>query len=154
MNRPIGAVLAGALLALAGCGSSDDGGGEPVVVDSLESNAPLTLTLSGDDAAGRCMAPSAEVLRGAAFAFAGEVRSVADGTATLTADRWYAGGPTDVVEVDAPSQSLQDLIGAASFEEGERFLVAADERGELLVCGYTAPYDDTLAALYAQAFGG
>ncbi len=36
MNRLLGAVLAGALLALAGCSSSDDGGGEPVVVDSLD----------------------------------------------------------------------------------------------------------------------
>jgi carbamoyl-phosphate synthase large subunit len=89
--------------------------------------------------------------RGAVFV---SVRDSADGTATLTADTWYAGGPSVVVEVDAPSQSLQDLIGAASFEEGERFLVAADAGGALLVCGYTAPYDETLAALYAEAFGG
>ena len=153
MNRLLGVVLAGVLLALAGCSSSDDGGDGPLVVDSLTSSSTQTLTLP-DGAAGRCMAPSAEVLGGATTAFDGEVTSVADGTATLTVDTWYAGSPTDVVEVDAPSQSLQDLIGAASFEEGERFLVAADERGDLLVCGYTAPYDETLAALYAEAFGG
>ena len=153
MNRRIGVVVAGALLALAGCSSSDDGGGEPLVVDSLTSSSTQTLILP-DAAAGRCMAPSAEVLGEATTAFDGEVTSVEGGTATLDVSDWYAGAPTDVVQVKAPSQSLQDLIGAAAFEVGERFLVAANERGELLVCGYTAPYDEGLAALYSEAFGG
>lgn len=151
MNRRIGVVLAGALLALAGCSSSDD----TATTDSNDSEPTVTrLTVSQAGAAGRCTAPSAAVLGQATTAFNGEVTSVEGGIATLDPDEWFAGDRTDVVEVDAPSQSLQDLIGAADFEEGEQFLVAADERGELLVCGYTAAYDEQLAALYAEAFGG
>ncbi|MGI8645643.1 MAG: hypothetical protein ACR2JD_04925 [Nocardioides sp.] len=152
MMRGTGLVVAAAMLVLAGCGGADDDG----ATEKSRDAEPTVTSLSVPDTATatRCAAPSAAVLGAAATAFDGQVTAVDGDTATLAVDEWYAGDPTDVVEVEAPSESLQDLIGAAAFEEGERFLVAADERGVLLVCGYTAAYDDRLAALYAESFGG
>ena len=110
------------------------------------------LTLSGDGA-GRCMVPSPEVLGGAAYAVDAEVTAVEDGRATLAPTAWYAGEETDEVEVAAGSADLAALIGAPQFEEGQRYLVAADGAGKVMVCGFSGPYDERLADLYAEAFG-
>jgi hypothetical protein len=47
---------------------------------------------------------------------------------------------------------MQALVGAADFKAGQRYLVSAND-GFVTVCGFTAPYSDDLAALYAEAFG-
>lgn len=117
--------------------------------------APTVTELSAAGAgAGRCMVPTAEVLSGAAFALDAEVTAVADGRATLAPTTWYAGEQTDVVEVAAGSADLEALIGAPRFEEGQRYLVAADGQGRVLACGYSGPRTARLAALYAEAFPG
>lgn len=110
------------------------------------------LTLSGDGA-GRCMVPSPDVLGGAAYAVDAEVTAVEDGTATLAPTAWYAGEETDEVEVAAGSADLAALIGAPQFEAGQRYLVAANDEGKVMVCGFSGPYDQELADLYAEAFG-
>jgi hypothetical protein len=100
------------------------------------------------------MVPSPDVLGGAAaHAVDAEVTAVEAGTATLDPTAWYAGEETDVVEVDAGSADLEALIGAPRFEEGQRYLVAANEEGEVMVCGFSGPWSDQLADLYAEAFG-
>jgi hypothetical protein len=43
---------------------------------------------------------------------------------------------------------------AVSFSEGGRYLVAANDEGELMVCGFSDRYSDSLAALYGEAFTG
>ena len=118
-------------------------GSEPTVTE---------LRLSGDGA-GRCMVPSPDVLGGAAYAVDAEVTAVEGGTATLAPTAWYAGEETDEVEVAAGSADLAALIGAPQFEEGQRYLVAANEAGQVMVCGFSGPYDQQLADLYAEAFG-
>jgi hypothetical protein len=99
----------------------------------------------------RCMVPSADVLGRATYAADAEVSVVENGTATLEPSTWYAGDGT-VLEVDAGSADLEALIGAPRFAEGQRYLVAADEQGQVMVCGFSGPYDDRLAQLYAEAF--
>ena len=47
---------------------------------------------------------------------------------------------------------MQALVQAADFQTGQRYLVSAND-GFVTVCGFTAPYSDDLAALYAEAFG-
>jgi len=137
MMRGTGLVAA-AMLVLTGCGGPDDDG---ATEKSRDAEPTVTsLTVPDPATATRCATPSVAVLGEATTAFDGQVTAVDGDKATL--------------EVDAPSESLQDLIGAASFEEGERYLVAAADGGKLLVCGYTAAYDDRMAALYAEAFGG
>jgi len=115
---------------------------------------PSTTELSAPDASAydaRCMVPNAEVLAQQSLAFDGTVTALADGVVTLTPSTWYAGGPTDVVEVEAPPAELQDLLQAVDFEVGGRYLVSASD-GRVTVCGFSAPYSTELAALYDQAF--
>ncbi|MEJ7794324.1 MAG: hypothetical protein WKF50_02145 [Nocardioides sp.] len=128
-------------------------GGDPSVADpSVADPAVTELTMPGATA-GRCMIPNAELLSGAAYAVDAEAVSVADGVVTLEASEWFAGDPTDEVEVDQSSADMQALIGATSFEEGQRYLVAGTGTGQVMVCGFSGPYTAELAALYSQAFG-
>ncbi len=120
-------------------------------------SAPATPTvteLTAGTTPARCMVPSAELLAGKPVAFDGTVDSVAGDTVTLTPTHWYAGGPTDLVRVQAPSEQLQQLLAAVAFEEDGRYLVAADEDGSVMVCGFSGPWTERLAALYAEAFPG
>lgn len=130
-------------------GNADDA---PPVAD-----APglITTALSAPDPAraGRCMVPSAGVLATKPVAFDGTVQSVEDGMVTLAPTRWYAGEPTARVTVEGPSDHLRSLVVSLDFEEGGRYLVAASEDGDVMVCGFSAPYSEDLAAMYADAFG-
>ncbi len=69
----------------------------------------------------------------------------------LQVDQWYAGEPTDSVEVTAPPATLDRLLQSVHFQEGQRYLVAASG-GQVMVCGMTAPYSEDLAKVYSQAF--
>ena len=118
--------------------------GEPTVV---------TLSLPDQAAAGRCMTPTPESLGRAEVAFDGEVADVTGSTVTLVPTRIYAGGPADNVRVAQASRSRQSLILGVRFEEGGRYLVAANS-GEVMVCGFSGAYDRERADLYAEAFAG
>jgi hypothetical protein len=130
---------------------------QPLTTVPLEEAAPapdtLELALSDASAAGRCMTPTPATLGRAEVAFDGEVASVSDGRVVLRPTQFYAGGPADQVEVAQASQSRQDLILGVRFEEGSRYLVAANG-GDVMVCGFSGGYDEELADLYAQAFAG
>ncbi|GAB2451336.1 hypothetical protein GCM10027062_35340 [Nocardioides hungaricus] len=149
-------VAAAAVLIIAGVGLfallnvGDDPAAPPPAADDT---TVTELTAPGADAyAARCMVPSAEVLSGQGVAFDGTVTTIADGVVTLDVGKWYAGGPTDLVRVRAPSEDMQKLLAAVSFREGKRYLVSASD-GRVTVCGFSAPYSDDLVALYQQAFG-
>jgi hypothetical protein len=125
---------------------SDPGTSEPTVTE---------LTAPGAEAyTARCAPPSAQLLSTAPVAFDGTVESISDGLVTITPTHWYAGDPTDVVTVEAPSADIQKLLMAVRFEDGGRYLVAANDEGALLVCGFSARYSGSLAALYGNAFAG
>lgn len=130
---------------------------QPLTTVPLEEAAPapdtLELALSDASAAGRCMTPTPATLGRAEVAFDGEVASVSDGRVVLRPTQFYAGGPADQVEVAQASQSRQDLILGVRFEEGSRYLLAANG-GDVMVCGFSGGYDEELADLYAQAFAG
>lgn len=149
-------VAAAAVLLIAGAGAFAlvDRGDDPAVPTAGESADPTvtTLTLPGG-APARCMVPSAEALSGAAYAVDAEVVAVTGGVATLEPSQWYAGDATDQVEVDAGSADLQALIGAPEFEDGQRYLVAGTDDGQVMVCGFSGPWTDDLAGLYSEAFG-
>jgi hypothetical protein len=121
--------------------------------DASQSEAAPTVTsLDAPTAApGRCMVITADLLRNQTLAFDGSVTGIAGGVATLEVTTWYAGGDTDVVEVNAPAADLTRVIGAPQFEVGERYLVAATDE-KVAVCGMSATYSEELAALYAEAF--
>jgi hypothetical protein len=147
-------VLLLALSGLGACGSDEaaEPDSEPTqeTTTSTESGGTLALTADGS-VAGKCAVPSAETLATFDTAFQGTVTSMADGTATLAVDEWYAGDEASTVTVEAPSQALEDLLMAVDFQEGSTYLVSAtDDR--VTLCGFTAETTPELEALYAEAF--
>jgi hypothetical protein len=146
------AAAAVALIAAAGGFAvlSRDSDPEPPPTAAEPTVTELTMP---ETSSGRCMVPSAEVLKGAAYAFDGTVIAIENDTATLEVDLWYAGDETDQVDVDQSGSDLSSLILAPVFEEGQRFLVAGTQDGSVIVCGFSAPYSADLADLYAEAFG-
>lgn len=143
------AVVLIAGVALFGLTRHDDQGGR---VPSADKPTVATLGVPGPAAyQARCMVPTADRLAEQSVAFAGTVQSVTDGVVTLAPTRFYAGDPTDLVELRAPEPDLDKLIGALDFKEGGRYLVSASG-GQVTVCGFSAPYSQQLAGLYAQAF--
>lgn len=120
---------------------------------TAEAEATVTELQAPAPRAARCMVPNAEVLGRQPTAFDGTVEEVRDGQVTLAPTRWYAGGPTDLVTVDAPEDRFRPLISAVGFEPGGRYLVAASADGTVMVCGFSGRYDAQRARLYAEAFG-
>lgn len=150
------AAAAVVLIAAAGAFALVDRGGDPGVptAGSGSTSDPTVteLTMPGSST-GRCMVPNAGTLSGAAYAVDAEVVAVVDGVVTLDATEWYAGEPTDQVAVDQSSSDMQMLVGATEFEEGQRYLIAATETDQVMVCGFSGSYTEDLAALYTEAFG-
>jgi hypothetical protein len=149
----LGGAAAAAVLAVAGFAVMGPGGDAPGTPPAA---APVvTWTTVGAPAAtdARCMVPSAETLRTAELAVDATVTGVDGSQVTLTVDRWYAGTPTDELVVTSPPEALRQLIEAPELEVGQRYLLAANG-GQLVVCGFSGPYDADRAALYAEAFGG
>jgi hypothetical protein len=153
-------VAAAAAVIIAGAGIfaivNGTGGGDPAPpAAGPEPSASVTALAAPDAAAyeARCMVPTAEVLSRAEVAFDGTVESISGGLVTLAPTHWYAGGPTDLVTVEAPSEEIGKLLVAVDFEDGGRYLVAASDDGQVMVCGFSAAYSEGLAATYAEAFG-
>lgn len=146
------------LIAAAGLLTIVDRSGDPAVptAGGSPSTTDLSvteLTMAGDDSTSRCIIPNAELLSGAAYAVDAEAVSIDDGIVTLEPTEWFAGDPTDLVEVAQSDANMQTLVGATKFEEGQRYLVAGNDNGVVMVCGFSGPYSEELAALYSQAFG-
>jgi hypothetical protein len=129
-------------------------GGDSDIPPTASEQPTVTRLQAPTQTAAKCMVPSAEILADSAeIALDGTVISVEGDQVTIDATHWYAGDATDQVVVTAAGADMQALIGAVDLQEGERYLVAGTSDGQLMVCGFSAPYDDGLAAMYAAAFG-
>jgi hypothetical protein len=147
-------VAAAATLVIVGVGAFAILGSEdqPTASPPPESPDATVLRLSAPTSTqSRCAMVTVERLAVAETAFEGTVTSLDDRAVTLRVDRWYRGGDADLVEVSAPQQHLLALVQSVTFEKGGRYLVTATD-GAVSVCGFSAPYSDDLAALYAEAF--
>jgi hypothetical protein len=143
------------LVLLLTCATACADGGASDDADSDSGAAPATVTtlaMPEPAAAAKCMVVTADLLGRQDLAVDGVVTSIEDGVATVEVTRWYAGEETDVVEVEAPDADLTALIGAVSFEQEQRYLVAGND-GTVAPCGMSAPYSGELAAMYEEAFG-
>jgi hypothetical protein len=124
--------------------------------DPGESSAPSVTDLVATDPgdAGRCRPPesSPEVVSSQTTVVDGTVESISGRTVTIAPTTFYAGRPTDVVVVQAPGPDMEALLSAVSFEEGKRYLVAATD-GRVTLCGFSAEWSQSLADVYATAFG-
>ncbi len=151
---------AAALLILGGAGfvlldGDPDAGDTPVAGAPGEPTTTASTTrLTAPAARGtaRCLQPSPETLRGRDLAVDATATEVTGDRVTLVPNEFYAGEPTDRVVVQASPAELSALVGAVQFEPGERYLVSATG-GQVSVCGFSAPWSQRLADLYAQAFG-
>lgn len=153
-------VAAAAAVIIAGVGifavaNLDDDSSAPPASDGSLPEQTVTELTAPDAAAydAKCMVPNAEILGQQTIAFDGTVAAIEGSLVTLTPTTWYAGDPTDLVEVEAPSAELRQLLSAVAFEDGGRYLVSATD-GRVTLCGFSAPYSEDLAALYSQAFAG
>lgn len=136
--------------------------GPPRVVDSSgqpadTGDAPTITELSVPDAApsARCLTPQAapQVVAAQDLVVDAVVESISGGIVTLTPTRFYAGEETDLVTVTEPSGDLQLLLTGVDFTEGGRYLVSASD-GQVTLCGFSAQYSSSLAAVYDEAFSG
>ncbi|MQW74617.1 hypothetical protein GHK92_01910 [Nocardioides sp. dk4132] len=152
-------VAAAALVVIGGAGAfvlinDEDEAGVPVAQESIEptdETAPVTtLAASAPDA--RCGVPTAAMLAQQQVAFEGTVQEVADDVVVLVPSLFYAGKPSELVEVQGPPQELSGLLQAVPFEEGERYLVSASD-GRVSLCGLSGPVSQNLQELYVAAFG-
>jgi hypothetical protein len=151
-------VAAAAVLVIAGVGAftvlNRDGSHQvPGASAPPVAKTVFKLQAKPPGAAAMCMRVAPDTLANMQVAFDGTVTSISDSTVTLDVSHWYRGGDgADQVTVTAPPSDLHILLGAVSFETGQRYLVTA-YGGNVTVCGFTAPYSDQLAAMYQQAFG-
>lgn len=121
--------------------------------EPTEPTEPTVLELSAQPpTTAKCAAVSPELLGLQETAFDGTVTSMTDGVVTLEVGQWYRGGDTDLVTVQAPPAEMTALIAAVQFEQGQRYLVAAND-GFVTACAMSAPWSEELAALYAAAYG-
>lgn len=114
-------------------------------------SGPTVTRLEVGAEPGRCMRPTAEAIARQPLALEATVVGIDDGLAVLEPVRFFAGRATDRVEVAAPTQGQQALLGSVALEEGGRYLVAAAD-GRVLGCGLSGPAEPELAELYAEAF--
>ncbi len=97
------------------------------------------------------MVPTARVLAGQDVAFEGRVTAMTEDVVTLETDRWFAGEPTEVVEVKAVDPTLEKLILGPEFRTGSTYLVSATG-DRVSLCGLSAAASPRLLSLYEQAF--
>lgn len=149
-------VAAAVVLAFAGAAvvASIGGGADPTdVADPIDSETPpMELSLGDGATMASCLPFDVTFLAGMSPAFAGTATAVDDGTATLSVDRWYAGGDNDTVVLQSPNSSPA-LIAGFEFAVGERYLITAAE-GNVNFCGYSGPATQELTAAFDAAFGG
>lgn len=145
---------AAAMVAIAGFSLMAQRVETPSEPSSVAAPEPSSTTVAAPAAVpGRCLPPGAEVLAGAELAVDATVTEVAGDQVTLTVHQWFAGSPTDELVVTAVPASLQELIGAPDLQQGQRYLLAANG-GQLMVCGFSGPFDSERSTLYSTAFGG
>jgi len=113
----------------------------------------VQLALGHSNATESCLPFSVGALRDKPTAFSGTVTAVEGGTVRLKVDRWYRGGESQEVLLKAPTADDVALVGAVTFEQGQRYLVTASE-GVVSSCGYTGPWSAQYEAAVQDAFKG
>lgn len=117
---------------------------------AAESDPALELAAGEGDQMMSCLAFDPERLAEMPVAFEGTATAVDGDRVTLEVDRWFTGGDSDEVALVAP-QGLEALIGGIAFEEGERYLISANE-GQVNYCGFSGEATPELLAGFEEAF--
>ena len=118
--------------------------------DARAGGDALELSLPAGDTMGMCAPFAVDVLADMSPAFAGTAVDVSGERVVLDVDRWYAGGDTSRVVLNAPPSDVL-LGGQIDFREGERYLITAAD-GTVNVCGFSGEATPELEAAFEQAF--
>ncbi|MBI2762369.1 MAG: hypothetical protein HYX54_01220 [Chloroflexi bacterium] len=98
---------------------------------------------------------SPTALAARSFAFDGTVTSISGDRVTFAVNAGYKGADTSTITLDAPGMTGTEITsaGGPNLAVGARYLVAGDATF-VWACGFTRPYDATIAAQWSTAFGG
>lgn len=93
-------------------------------------------------------------LRRRSVAFDGTVAAIKEDDVTFTISRSFRGPDGGTVTLAAPGMTggIVTSAGGPSFEIGQRYLVAGEDRFAW-ACGFSQPYDPDIAAEWARIFG-
>ena len=123
-----------------------------VVINTGGGTSP-SPTQDPGTAIGSCVESySAETLSNREFAFDGTVTAIDGDRVTFAVNESFAGDATDTVTLTAPGMTGDSVTsaGGPSLAVGERYLVAGDAEFAW-GCGFTQPYDETVAQQWADA---
>lgn len=95
---------------------------------------------------------SAETLANRDFAFAGTVTAVDGDSVTFAVTEAFLGDLADSITLQAAGMTGRPITSSAgpSLTEGQRYLVAGDDQF-VWSCGFTQPYNEAVAAEWAEA---
>ena len=95
-----------------------------------------------------------ETLARRSTAFDGTVAAISADSVTFTINRSFRGphGPTITLAAPGMTGAVVTSGGGPSFEVGQRYLVAGED-GFAWACGFSQPYDASVAAEWARTFG-
>jgi hypothetical protein len=95
---------------------------------------------------------SPETLAGRDFAFDGTVTAIGGDSATFAVNEAFRGDLGDSITLEAAGMTGTSVTsgGGPSLAQGGRYLVAGDDRF-VWACGFTQPYDEAVAAEWAEA---
>lgn len=146
------AVVAAASVVFVIIRNDDDGARVATNATTTVDSSPATLTPS--IGLGSCVEVySLETLRNRAVAFDGTVASIDGSQVTFTVNHWYKGGDGATATLDGNGMTGGAITsaGALTLLIGDRYLVAGDD-GFVWSCGFTQPFDETLAQMWRTAF--
>lgn len=95
---------------------------------------------------------SPEALASRDFAFDGTVTGIEGDSVTFTVNDAFRGDLSATITLEAAGMTGSSVTsaGGPSLAKGQRYLVAGDDRF-VWACGFTQPYDDAIAAEWAEA---
>lgn len=143
------AAVGGAVALTAGSDNNDAGERAATTVPPPDAGA---ITPGGSSAS--CVEIyDLQTLRNRETAFAGTVRAVSGDQVTFEVEQWFRGGDGREATLTSSTGGAITPDGGPPLEPGVRLLVAGDG-GFAWGCGFTQPYDEALAADWAEAFAG
>lgn len=95
---------------------------------------------------------SAETLANRDFAFDGTVTGIDGDSVTFAVNEAFGGDLGDSITLEAAGMTGTSVTsaGGPSLAQGQRYLVAGDDQF-VWACGFTQPYDEAVAAEWAEA---
>ena len=153
-GRALGpAATPGATGATGGAAATGATGGAPAT-GSTGGAAATAITGGGAGLASCVERYSPETLAKRSFAFDGTVTAFSGDEVTFKIGRRFKGAEADSITLTATGMTGTAITsaGGPNLAVGERYLVAGED-AFAWACGFTQPYDATVAAQWAQATG-